>query len=139
VKYWDPSAIVATLGSQPDPHARISLLEEDPGAVTWWASRIECSSALFRLRRNEEIDERALTQALRKLQMFFESCFEVAPSEEVRKRAIRLLRIHPLRAADALQLAAALMASREDPSSLSLVTNDEKLKHAAETEGFEVL
>jgi predicted nucleic acid-binding protein len=139
VRYWDPSAIVATLGTQTDPRGRASLLAEDLGAVTWWASKIECSSALFRLRREEKIDERVLTQALRKLGTFFESCLEVAPSEEVRKRAIRLLRIHALSASDALQLAAALVASREDPASLPLVTSDEKLKHAAETEGFTVL
>jgi len=34
---------------------------------------------------------------------------EVQPTEEVRERAERLLRIHKLRAADALQLAAALV------------------------------
>ena len=139
MRYWDPSGIVATLGTQPDPRSRASLLAEDPGAVTWWASKVECSSALFRLRRDQKIDERVSTQAFQKLETFFEACLEVAPMEEVRKRAIRLLRIHPLRAADALQLAAALVASREDPSSLPLVTSDEKLKHAAETEGFTVL
>ena len=52
---------------------------------------------------------------------------------------MRLLRIHPLRAADALQLGAALVAAREDPSSLALVTSDDQLKQAAEREGFLVL
>lgn len=138
MKYWDPSAIVSLLGTEPDPEGRTVLLRQDGQAVTWWASKVECSSALCRLRREQAIDERGLTQALRKLETFFEACLEVAPSEEVRKRAIRLLRIHPLRAGDALQLAAALVACREDPSSLPLITNDEKLKEAAQREGFAV-
>lgn len=139
VRYWDPSAIVATLGAQPDSGGRTALLGEDGQAMSWWASKVECASALHWLRREEAIDERMLIQALRKLEMFFEKCLEVAPSEEIRKRALRLLRTHGLRAADALQLAAALVVSGEDPASLPLISSDQRLKTAAEREGFTVL
>jgi uncharacterized protein len=139
VKYWDPSAIVPVIIPQPDPGGRIALLEEDSQAMSWWGSRVECTSALFRLRRQETIDERELTQAFLRLETFFGKCLEVGPSEEVRKRAIRLLRAHPLRAADALQLAAALIACREEPASLPFVSGDQRLKAAAESEGFTVL
>jgi hypothetical protein len=61
------------------------------------------------------------------------------PSESVRRTAERLLRTHPLRAADSLQLAAALIASDHDPRSLELVCMDERLKSAARREGFTVL
>ena len=107
--------------------------------MTWWASRIECASALNRLHREQSLDEKGLVQALGNLDAFCETCLEILPSEEVRKRAMRLLRIHPLRAADALQLGAVLVAAREDPSSLALVTSDDQLKQAAEREGFLVL
>ncbi len=59
--------------------------------------------------------------------------------EQVRNRAIRLLRLHPLRAADALQLAAALTAAAEDPERLHLVSSDDRLSAAAQREGFRVL
>jgi uncharacterized protein len=136
VKFWDSSAIVSLLAAQSDSEARTALFREDGQAMTWWASKVECASALNRLRREQALDESGLAQAFGNLDAFFETCLEIAPSEEVRKRAIRLLRIHPLRAADALQLAAALAASREDPSSLPLVTTDERLRKAAEMEGF---
>ena len=139
MKYWDPSAIVPVIVPQPDPGGRVTLLEEDSQVMSWWASRVECTSALFRLRRQETIDERGLAQALRRLEAFFGKCLEVSASEEVRKRAIRLLRTHPLRAADALQLAAALVACREDPASLPFVSSDQRLTAAAEREGFTVL
>jgi hypothetical protein len=47
--------------------------------------------------------------------------------------------VHPLRAADALQLAAAYAAAEQRPASLDMVTLDERLAIAARNEGFVVL
>lgn len=63
---------------------------------------------------------------------------EVAPTIEVRDRAIRLLRVHPLRAADAFQLAVALIFCREKPQHLTFLTADQRLGAAAAAEGFAV-
>ncbi len=52
---------------------------------------------------------------------------------------MRLLRVHPLRAADAFQLAAAIAAADESPRSLPFVTFDSRLARAAEREGFPVI
>lgn len=138
MRYWDSSAIIPALGAQPDPEGRTALLEQDREVTTWWASKVECSAAFLRLRREEIVDEKGLTQLLRKLESFFEACVEIEATEEVRRRAIRLMRSHPLRAADALQLAAALVACRENPGSLPFVSGDQRLKSAAEKEGFTV-
>ncbi len=67
------------------------------------------------------------------------SWVEIEPVEQVRRRAIRLLRLHPLHAADALQLAAALTAADEDPQRLDVVSSDDRLSAAARREGFRVL
>jgi hypothetical protein len=56
----------------------------------------------------------------------------------VKSIAIRLLRVHALRAADALQLAAALVWADGVPSGSVLHTHDRRLATAAEREGFEV-
>jgi hypothetical protein len=53
--------------------------------------------------------------------------------------ALRLLRNHPLRAADALQLAAALIASEETPQTLEFICLDDRLALAARREGFTVI
>ena len=63
---------------------------------------------------------------------------EIRPLDRIRRRAIRLLRIHPLRAADALQLAAALTAAAEEPADLEVVSSDARLSAAARQEGFVV-
>jgi hypothetical protein len=47
-----------------------------------------------------------------------------------------LLRVHPLRAAGALQLAAAYLVAERRPSTLEIVTLDDRLRHAGRKEGF---
>jgi uncharacterized protein len=49
---------------------------------------------------------------------------------------VRFLRVHPLRTSDALQLAAAFVAAERRPSSLEVVTLDDRLAAAARKEGF---
>ena len=64
---------------------------------------------------------------------------EITNVELVRRHAERLVESYPLRAADALQLGAALIAAEGDPTNLELVTLDRNLADAAEREGFAVL
>jgi uncharacterized protein len=47
--------------------------------------------------------------------------------------------VHPLRAADALQLAAAFAAAEGRPGSLELITLDDRLCLAARKKGFAVV
>jgi predicted nucleic acid-binding protein len=81
----------------------------------------------------------ATTEALERLDGVLLASREVQPVERVRRLATRLLRVHPLRTADALQLAAALAASEERPETLTLVTLDDRLALVAQREGFPVL
>lgn len=64
---------------------------------------------------------------------------EVQPSNMVRQRAERLLMVHSLKAADSLQLAAALTWAEEVPKGLHLVCLDQNLREAALKEGFSLL
>jgi len=67
------------------------------------------------------------------------SWVEVAATVRVQDLAWRLLRVHPLRAADALQLSSALTACQNEPDRFSFLTGDERLALAAKLEGFNVL
>jgi hypothetical protein len=64
---------------------------------------------------------------------------EVQPMETLRETGRRLLRTHPLRSADALQLAAAILASEGRPPTLEIVSLDARLSAAAHREGFKVI
>ena len=138
MKYGDSSALVSLLVEEADTAGRLGLLEGDPSIVTWWGSHLECASALNRLHRERAIDAVELGQRLERLRFFAATWVEVAARERVRARALRLLRIHPLRSADAMQLAAALVACKEDPATLDFVCSDARLLHAASREGFPV-
>ena len=82
--------------------------------------------------------EAATMAALERLDSLAEGWNEVQPVAAVRITARRLLRVHPLRTADALQLAAAVVAAEGVPASLDLVTLDDRLAAAARREGFVV-
>jgi len=58
--------------------------------------------------------------------------------EPVTSLATRLLRLHTLRAADALQLGAALHGAEGQPKGRTVHTLDSRLALAAEREGFAV-
>lgn len=104
----------------------------------WWGTEIECVSAVARLEREDALADKAMIAALERLDLLVEAWNEVQPVAAVRGTARRLLRVHQLRAADALQLAAAVVAAEGVPASLDLVTLDERLAAAARREGFVV-
>ena len=107
--------------------------------LVWWGSEVECVSALARLERDGALDAVAMTTAIKRLRQLAASWHEVDPGDAVRETATRFLRVHALRAADALQLAAAFVAAERRPSSLEFVTLDERLANAAQKEGFSLI
>ena len=139
MKYWDTSAIVPLLISEPATAALTANYELDPDMLVWWGTDVECVSAIARVEREHLVPSATVSGALARLDALAAAWQEVQPSATVRRVAVRLLRVHPLRAADSLQLAAAIVAAENDPSSLPLVTLDARLAHAAEREGFSVL
>jgi predicted nucleic acid-binding protein len=117
----------------------MALLEEDSEVLAWWGTPVEMASALARREREELLTADEVAAALDAARVLAEGWHEIVPSDAVRRTAERLLRTHPLRAADALQLAAALIAADHDPTSLEIVCLDEPLRVAARREGFSVL
>ena len=138
MRFWDSSALVPLLVEEPSSGARRSLHESDPVIVVWWGSLVECESALASFRRRPGNDSAPVQAAVAGLEDLAQNWIEVPPEDQIRSRARRLLRVHPLRAADALQLAAALVAAAEEPADLELVCGDARLSAAARQEGFVV-
>jgi hypothetical protein len=100
---------------------------------------VECQSALYRRHRQGQIRAAPLADGLRRLAALVEQSDVVVPTLRVRDRAGRILAAHPLRAGDALQLAAALVWCSDAPgASTSFVCLDERLREAAHREGFAI-
>lgn len=117
----------------------LEQLEQDPQVLIWWGTTVEVASALARREREKVLSADEVTHAFSLMRQLADSWHEIVPSDAVRRTAERLLRMHPLRAADSLQLAAALIAADHDPGSLEIVCLDSRLSSAARREGFTVL
>lgn len=136
MRFWDASAIVPLLMTEAATKALQGRAGTDPAMLVWWATEVECASAIARLERDGALDAAAVNEAFDRLKRLGEGWHEVEPSDAVREGAVRFLRVHSLRATDALQLAAAFVAAERRPSSLEIVTLDERLAAAARKEGF---
>jgi len=136
LKFWDSSALVPLLVEEKPRSALLDLLERDPAMLVWWGSPLECASAIARREREGSLDAHGATAALDRLRSLATAWNEVAPGELVRNTATRLLRVHPLRSAHALQLAAAILAAEGQPSELPFLSLDDRLNDAASREGF---
>jgi predicted nucleic acid-binding protein len=139
VRFWDTSALVPALLGEPRSSAVRDLLEEDPAITVWWATEVECASALGRAERQNVLDAVGVQIAFERLDRLVASWHEIGPNERLRRAARRLVRVHDLRAAGAMQLAAATDAAEMNPESLPFVTVDSRLADAARREGFSVL
>ena len=116
-----------------------TLLRRDRDVAIWWATPVECASAQARAARGGNLPARRAQAAQRVFAALWRAAFVVEPSTDLRERAARLVHAHPLRAADALQLAAALDWCAGRPAGESLVCLDQRLRRAAWAEGFDVL
>ena len=139
MRFWDSSALVPLLVDERTSGRVLAAYLDDPELLVWWGSEIECVSAFARLEREGSLTRGSTLVALQRLERLAVAWREIQPVERVRQLAVRLLRVHPLRAADALQLAAAIVASEDHPETLPLVTLDDRLAEAAEREGFPIL
>ena len=139
MNFWDTSALVA-LGVEEVHHRRArQILEADDRMAVWWGAAIEYVSALSRRERDGSLTTHEVSAEIVRLQALSQVWYEVQPSRRVKAVAQRLLRVHPLRAADSLQLASALVASEDDPTSLGFVCFDARLNQAAAREGLTIL
>jgi uncharacterized protein len=139
MRFWDASAIVPLLMAESTTKTLQRLAAAESSMLVWWATQLECASAIARLERDGALDAEASSAAFERLKRLGDGWHEVDASDGVREAAVRFLRVHPLRAADALQLAAAFVASERRPSSLELITLDDRLATAARKEGFAVI
>lgn len=136
MKFWDASAIIPLCLAEPWTPFLLQILAEDVLMIVWWGSLVECWSAFARLRREGLFDTRDEEQARAILARLATAWTEVLPSQAVRDHTARTLQQHPLRAADALQLAAALVWVQGQPIGQPFVCLDHRLRTAAQREGF---
>jgi predicted nucleic acid-binding protein len=136
VRFWDTSAVVPLLIREEHSPRVADWLHADDVMVLWTLTPVEVVSALRRLLREGGLREDAAHLAELRLNELIERSHVVIDIDAVKSLATRLLRLHALRAADALQLGAALHWTEGHPQGRTLLTFDERLAQAAVREGF---
>lgn len=138
MRFWDSSAVVPLLVRQKSSPLAEVWVGEDARMTVWTLTSVEVLSAFRRLVREQGLEEERALIAERRLDELVRTCHVVVDVPAVKRLASRLLRFHPLRAFDALQLGAALLWAEGHPEGRTLHTLDTRLGSAAEREGFVV-
>jgi predicted nucleic acid-binding protein len=136
VRFWDSSALIPLLVQQPSSPACDEWFSDDNVTAVWTFTIVEITSALWRLVREGRLGEPDARQAEDRAGQVIAASYTLVDVPSAKALAQRLLRIHPLRAADALQLAAALVWSGGRPEGRFFLTLDDRLGQAAQREGF---
>ena len=139
MRFWDTSALIPLVIDEAMTERLRALMTEDTDIAVWMLTSVELLSTIGRLdRASHGLDDLISGIRIDAIERYKQWTL-VTEVDSVRRRAERLVGIHPLTAADALQLAAAQVASQDKPETLAFVTVDAQLAKAARLEGFRVL
>lgn len=133
--FWDSSALIPLCVSQPQT-TKARLLYERYGIVAWWATQVEMMSGLTRLERMGQITHDRFLLGKQIAMEIVRGWIPVGSNKRIAVDACSLLELYPLRAADALQLAAALESCEGKTKGKVFLTFDKRLREAAELAGF---
>jgi predicted nucleic acid-binding protein len=139
VKFWDASALVPTFLDEVSTQQVRNWQASDPSVTIWMMTVVEVMSAIARKQRERPDLAELCKQAIFDVRDAAVTWVQIEDAAAARHHAERIIMNYPLRAADALQLGAALVAADGEPQSLELVTLDRRLAEAARREGFPVL
>lgn len=134
--FYDTSALLPWLRHERRTETTAKLIENFQPIIVWWGTETECESALSRLEREAQLHRGHLQRARGRLQKLKQVWHVVQATNSMKNHASRLLRTHILKAADALQLSAAITLADGHTADIHFVSFDQNLLKAAEKEGF---
>jgi predicted nucleic acid-binding protein len=134
--FWDTSALVPLCAHQ-GITPRVVALYRSYGVVVWWTTAVEIASALRRLVRMKQLTPDDWTVSRSLALELAKSWRVIHPSNSLRAGAVQLVDRYDLKAADALQLAAALEWCEKIPQGGVFLSADQKLREAAVLCGFD--
>ena len=133
--FWDSSALIPLCVPQTQSD-RATALFASYGVAVWGFTQVEIVSGLTRLLRMGEIDDEDFIAGKQLAQTIATTWVPIRPSAKIASQACLLLELHPLSAADALQLAAALEWCDGKPKGYVFLSFDQRLREAAGLAGF---
>ena len=139
MRFWDASALVPLFVNQQTSERMSELRAQNNMVVAWSLSELEFHSAIRRLRREGQLSDADTRKVFKQFEAFWNEVRTIDLIDAVKLRARRILALHSLRASDAVQLGAALVAAEDDARRIEFVCLDGRLADAARHEGFRIL
>jgi uncharacterized protein len=136
MSFWDSSALVPLCTNESRSSLAGTLWKRFPQKVVWWSASVEICSALARMERDGSIILQKRLNAERRLEILEKVWTEIQPNSRVKELARTFPAKYKMKAADSLQLAAALVWCKELPNGKDFVSGDGHLIKVAETVGF---
>lgn len=136
--FWDASAIIPLCAETQASRIADKLFQQYEMFI-WWGTPVEVRSALARLLRMGQLTTARLSKSLDCVDDLNRHWQEIEPSISLRAFAEELPQRYGLRAADALQLAAAWTWTMHRPANRRFVSGDQKLLDAARKMGFHAI
>jgi len=136
--FWDSSSLVP-LCAREQATPVVQVLSANYSMAVWWSTPVEIRGAFARLLRMGQLTPNGHVQAQVVLDRIRSVWQEIPPSEELRERAERLVDRFPLKAADAQQLASALVWCLDRPKGRVFISGDRQLLDAARQLGFQAI
>lgn len=138
VRYYDTSALVKQYLQEAGSKLVLELLKSGEKVYTASLTYAETHAAFSRRTREGRLTRETTKRLALRFDKDWESYDIVVLSENVFRLARQMLYRHPLRSAEAIHLASALLLARTSPrSSWSFVCADGRLCDAAKSEGFQ--
>ena len=138
MSFWDSSALVPLCTNEPRSILAGRLWKQFPEKFVWWETSVEICSALARLERENKILPQQRIKAEKRLEILEKVWTEIQPESRIKELARTFPAKYKMKAADSLQLAAALAWCKEQPKGKDFVSGDEKLIKVAESVGFTI-
>lgn len=138
MRYYDTSALVKQYLQEAGSKLVLELLKSGEKVYTASLTYAETHAAFSRRTREGRLTRETTKRLALRFDKDWESYDIVVLSENVFRLARQMLYRHPLRSADAIHLASALLLARTSTrSSWSFVCADGRLCDAAKSEGFQ--
>jgi predicted nucleic acid-binding protein len=140
--FADSSALVKLYADEPG-HEVVRAL---PVLIISQIARVEVPAAIWRKHRMGELDQSAAAVLTAEFEADYHGTAHEPPrfiavvtSAVVYEAAVRVARLHGLRAYDSVQLASALLAAEADPECREFAAYDKQLRSSASAEGFALI
>lgn len=136
MSFWDSSALVPLCTNETRSISAGRLWKTFPQKFVWWGTSVEICSALARIERENKITVQQRLNAEKRLEILEKVWIEIQPNSRIKELARTFPAQYKMKAADSLQLAAALVWCKEKPKGKDFVSGDEHLIKVAQTVGF---